>query len=83
MIFVSVHAFNPQRRVFLHRGVEDFLEFAQDVGFQELSSVLGAPDDVVLVLVRAVAEVLNPHETSVARRTCDVYGSIPPRPQGG
>ena len=74
VVFIGVEAFDPERRIFLHRGIEDFLEFGEHVGFEELPSVLSAPDDVVLVLVCRVVEVLNPHETSVSpkRETCKV-----------
>lgn len=74
MVFVGVEAFDPERRVFLHRGKEDFLEFSEYVVLQEFPSVLRAPYDVVLVLVGGMVEVLNPHETSVApeRATCKV-----------
>ena len=67
MIFVGIEAFDPKRRIFLHRGIEDLLEFVEYIGLEIFSSVLGAPDDVVLVLIRTVVEVLNPHETSVHR----------------
>ena len=79
MIFVCVQRLNPERRILLDRGVEAFLEFFQDVGFEKLSSGLGAPDDVVLVLVGGMIEMLNPHGTSLAYSVCEVQGSIHPR----
>ena len=74
MVFVGVECFDPERRIFLHRGKEDLFELLEHVLLQELSSVLSAPDDVVLVLICTVVEVLNPHETSVSpeRETCKV-----------
>ena len=54
MIFVSVHALDPERWVFLAGFKEYFLEFLQHVGFEYLSAVLSAPYNMVLMLVRRV-----------------------------
>ena len=81
VILIGVEHFNPQRRIFLHRGVEDFFEFGEHIGLEEFSSVLGAPDDMVLVLIGAVVKLTGSHGTSVSHRMRDVQGSIHPRAQ--
>lgn len=68
MVFISVHSFDPERGIFLARFVETFLELFQNVWLEVFSPRLGAPDDMVLVLVGRMVEMLNPHGTSVARR---------------
>lgn len=67
MILVGVQCLDPERRVFLHRGVETFPEFDENVGLQEFPSVLRTPYDMVLVLIRGVVQLTGPHGTSVSR----------------
>lgn len=69
MIFISIECFDPERRVFLHRGVEAFPEFGEYIRLEELPSVLRAPHDMVLVLIRGVVQLTGPHGTSVSRPT--------------
>ena len=52
VIFVSIERFDPERRVFLHRGVEAFPEFDEYIWLEEFPAVLRAPDDMVLMLIR-------------------------------
>ena len=54
MILVGVESFDPERRVFLYRGVQYFFELNQNIRFQYPAAVLGTPDDVVLMLVCGV-----------------------------
>ena len=63
MIFVDVHALYPERRIFLYGRVEYFFELEKHVRLEELPSVFGCPDDVILMGVGAVVEMSNPHGT--------------------
>ena len=65
MVFIRVHGFDPERRVFLHCCVEGFLEFREHIGFEYLPTIFRAPNNVKLMLVGGVADVTNPHVTSL------------------
>ena len=72
MIFIGVECFDPERRVFLHRAVEAFPEFDEYIRLEEFPAVLGAPYDMVLVLIRGVVQMTSPHGTSVSQpAVCD------------
>ena len=84
VVFIDVHCFNPERRVFLCGTVQDFLEFDEYIGLQYLPAVLCAPDDMVLVLVGGVVQGTNPHGTqrTTAVNIAAKTGPRPPKEEG-
>lgn len=63
MVFISIHAFDPERWIFLYGSVETFLEFSKNIWLEIFSSVFSTPDYMVLMLVGGMIEMSNPHET--------------------
>ena len=69
VILIGIDRLDEERRIFLARGIEAFLEGGFDVGFQPFSAIFGAPDDVILQLVGAVVERFCLHATSLRFRS--------------
>ena len=69
--------------VFLDSTIQDFLEFSVYIGFKYLSAVLGAPDNMVLVLIGGVVKFTYPHVDKDSTFRNRVLQSKSPPSQGG
>lgn len=69
MVVVDACRKHVERGIFRARCIEAHEERLSHVFLEILPWVFGAPDNMILVLVAAVIQGANPHETSVAHRS--------------
>ena len=82
MIFVSVCYDNGECGIFLDGFMEAREQFGPNIILEELSAILGSPDDMVFMLVGGMIEVLDSHSVSIPSSYLSMAVVTPP-PSGG
>ena len=65
MVLVGVEGMDEQCRVFPHGFKQASFQFGDNVPLEDISTTLGAPDNVILVFVDAVVKASCSHELSL------------------
>ena len=77
MVTIGIEIQDLECRVLLDRFIEYMLQILFNRRNDELPSILGAPDDMILKLVDTVIEASNSHDPSVARHEMACYERYP------
>ena len=82
MIFISVCYDDVECRVFLHGFMEAHEQLGLNVILEKLSAILGAPDDMIFMLIGGMIEMLDSHVPTIPSSCLPMAVDTPP-PSGG